>query len=66
MSDVGKSKRGDYVCFINALVGYCICNLILGASAGSSSASDFQGAGFLLTAYTQSIADGKELTSIGA
>ena len=31
MSDVGKSKRED-VCFINALGGYCICNLILGIS----------------------------------
>lgn len=68
MSDVGKSKRGDYVYFINALGGYCICILILilGISLVDPFASNFQGAGFSLTAYTQSITDGKEITSIGA
>ena len=66
MSDVGKSKRGDYVCFINTLGGYCICILVLGISLVHPFAPDLQGAGFLLTAYTQSITDGKEITSIGA
>lgn len=37
-----------------------------GDFAGLSFASDFQGAGFWLTAYTQPITDGKEITSIGA
>ena len=32
MSDVGKSKRGDYTCFINAFGGYCICIITLGIS----------------------------------
>ena len=39
---------------------------ISGDFAGQFFASDFQGAGFLLTAYTQPITDGKKITSIGA
>ena len=39
---------------------------ISGDFASQFFTSDFQGAGFLLTAYTQPITDGKKITSIGA